>query len=210
MFLYRGKLHIIPPKLFDDAMSLEQAAKVVRQCSSETVAPSAVQQLLENRLKSFRTETPIGTFISKTIIPRDIARVLIEQPQWVSRAVEAFYTRDMLSMRHCQNMNYFHPQSVVVAKIKFTKHLYAQLASQRQTPPKPFTEISSLKRLLVPSPIDRQKFPKEIRWADIGMKLSLGFETLMTDPLYALSDLADVSFEVIINLFGQTKDNKNF
>ncbi|KAG0335224.1 hypothetical protein BG000_007691 [Podila horticola] len=116
-------------------------------------------------------------------IPVDVARILKSTPELITRACEAFYTRDTLAMATCSRMTKFLPASTsgpaasesrkkvpfVTTAVCFTKTCYAQLMGQQFQPPKSWDGI-------VPPPgVDD---PKLIKEAELGMKLTCGFEIL--------------------------------
>ena len=71
-------------------------------------------------------------------MPLPVAHVMSHDPQLVSAAVHALCNRDPIDMKACQRMAHFSPcnNSSVMAGIKFTKCLYAQLLYQRFSPPR--------------------------------------------------------------------------
>ncbi|KAI5790661.1 SGT1 protein-domain-containing protein [Peziza echinospora] len=105
-------------------------------------------------------------------VPRKVALVLSERPQYVSAAVEQFYLRDPISLKACQKMKNFNPKDSVLVSVKFTKVLYAQLRSQEFAPP----EGAGFK---IPSEELKGKRNPDFAPADIGMKLACGFEMLI-------------------------------
>ncbi|KAF9930045.1 hypothetical protein BGZ67_006001 [Mortierella alpina] len=136
-------------------------------------------------------------------VPVDIARILKERPELVTRAAEAFYTRDALAMACCSRMTKFLPGTTssaqspsessmvpttagatgvrelgknktqfVTTSVCFTKTCYAQLMGQQFQPPKIWDGI-------VPplDPMDADD-PEKVKEAELGMKLTCGFEIL--------------------------------
>ncbi|KAG0087782.1 hypothetical protein BGZ92_006977 [Podila epicladia] len=116
-------------------------------------------------------------------IPVDVARILKSRPELITRACEAFYTRDTLAMATCSRMTKFLPTTAsgpaapesrknvlfVTTAVCFTRTCYAQLMGQQFQPPKSWDGI-------VPPPgVDD---PKLIKEAELGMKLTCGFEIL--------------------------------
>ncbi|KAF9924143.1 hypothetical protein FBU30_005837 [Linnemannia zychae] len=136
-------------------------------------------------------------------IPVRIAQILKARPELVTRAVEAFYTRDALAMATCSRMTKFLPPLTsslstntetsstskpvftrlgknktpfVTTAVCFTKACYAQLMGQKFQPPKIWDGI-------VPPPKmqDGQEDPEKVKEAELGMKLTCGFEILCSD-----------------------------
>ncbi len=118
---------------------------------------------------------------AKCSLPVPIAFCLTKCPQLVSAAVEAFYYRDMDTMKvcfllsshsplqHCTQMNQFSPSKRVMCTVHFTRFLYAMLVKQRFEPPKVFG-----KPFVPPTHPDAKAY-------DLGVKI------VPTSP-YGLSD----------------------
>ncbi|KAF9110245.1 hypothetical protein BGX27_006612 [Mortierella sp. AM989] len=127
-------------------------------------------------------------------IPVNIARILKARPELVTRACEAFYTRDALAMATCSRMKMFLPAPSEVEKVTtlplgttrlgknetpfitttvcFTKTCYAQLMGQQFRPPKIWDGI------IPPHPTDDSNDLQKFKEAELGMKLTCGFEIL--------------------------------
>ncbi|KAF9358414.1 hypothetical protein BGX26_001816 [Mortierella sp. AD094] len=127
-------------------------------------------------------------------IPVDVARILKARPELVTRACEAFYTRDALAMSACSRMKKFLPVSseavgvtalpmgasrlgknetpFVTTAVCFTKTCYAQLMGQQFQPPKIWDGI------VPPHNNDDASNPQRVKEAELGMKLTCGFEIL--------------------------------
>ena len=121
-------------------------------------------------------------------VPRRVALVLHERPQYISASVEQFYLRDPISlkvtnligvlfdqyadlMKACKSMRIFNPKDSVTVSIKFTKVLYAQLRSQEFDPP-------AGAGFSIPQ-VGNSTQSKDFAIADIGMKVACGFEMLV-------------------------------
>ncbi|KAL7276492.1 hypothetical protein RUND412_000513 [Rhizina undulata] len=102
-------------------------------------------------------------------IPRKIAKILHSHPEAIAPAVETFYLRDPISLQSLNKMKNFPPEDAVTVSVKFTKVLYAQLKGQVFDPPKG----SGFKRV----PPGNKNFSQ----ADIGMKVTCGFEMMLAD-----------------------------
>lgn len=109
-------------------------------------------------------------------IPRKIAYLLHQKPAYISPAVEAFYTRDPIALRPLQAKDgsnlVFPPDDLVNVSVRFTRVGYAQLKSQDFPAPSAWGQKASPK----------EADSKESSRAEIGMKLSCGFEMLLADP----------------------------
>ncbi|KAJ3041051.1 hypothetical protein HDV00_009951 [Rhizophlyctis rosea] len=181
VFLHKGRLHIIPiPKSPAEItiypagqLELDRALQLVRSATS-TEAPKAVEDAITRRLAEYPAKAYQNSHRAKCYIPRQVAHALFQEPQLVSHAVEAFYTRDPIAMRACYKMETFPPSTNVPMLVRMTRTLYAQLISQRFFAPKPFH-------------MPPQSAP-DFKAHDIGMKLACGFEML-----YANKHLRDLA-----------------
>ncbi|KAF9097497.1 hypothetical protein BGX29_008063 [Mortierella sp. GBA35] len=129
-------------------------------------------------------------------IPVQVARILKARPELVTRAAEAFYTRDAVAMAVCSRMTKFLPPvssstkpstptttmgelklgknetPFVTTAVCFTKTCYAQLMGQQFQPPKIWDGI-------VPPPkLEDASDTQKVKEAELGMKLTCGFEIL--------------------------------
>ncbi|KAF8978224.1 hypothetical protein BGZ46_006702 [Entomortierella lignicola] len=127
-------------------------------------------------------------------IPVEVAVILQVRPELITRACEAFYTRDALAMAACSRMEKFLPvpsgsvkgttlppeayrlgkneNPFVSTAVCFTKTCYAQVMGQQFRPPKVWDGI-------VPTPSgDDNSDLRRVKEAELGMKLTCGFEIL--------------------------------
>ncbi|KAL8789058.1 MAG: hypothetical protein Q9213_001321 [Squamulea squamosa] len=108
-------------------------------------------------------------------VPRKLAYVLHENAAYISPAVEAFYLRDPIALRPLQSQGptklSFPPEDFVTVSIKFTKVGFAQLKGQDFETPRAWT--SSIAK--VPAILGQKGY-------EMGMKVTCGFEMLMSDP----------------------------
>ncbi|PVV04762.1 hypothetical protein BB560_000728 [Smittium megazygosporum] len=98
------------------------------------------------------------------IVPRSIATLLKLDPQLISYSVQSFYTRDPVSLRHCQKMKKFPPKDLLKTLIKFNKAQYAKVMSQEFKAPAIFS---------LPDELDAS-----YKASALGMKIACGFEML--------------------------------
>jgi len=112
--------------------------------------------------------------------------VLHEAPESIAAAVEAFYLRDPISLKSLISMSHFPPRDMVTISVKFSKVLYAQLKSQEFEPPSGggFKASHDMSNANV-----------------IGMKLTCGFEMLISD-----NTAPQVSSEARKNMVRRVKD----
>ncbi|KAG0256791.1 hypothetical protein DFQ27_005496 [Actinomortierella ambigua] len=130
-------------------------------------------------------------------VPSVVARLLQTRPELVTRACNAFYTRDAMGLAACGRMDKFLPVEdittttsriqvppaeaqrqrierarMVTTAVCFTRTCYAQLVSQPFQPPKSWNGI-----VPPPDPLEARDVQK-VKEAELGMKLTCGFEIL--------------------------------
>ncbi|KAG0284762.1 hypothetical protein BGZ96_010893 [Linnemannia gamsii] len=233
VFIYQGNLHIIPiattaeekkffpttlgtksrsPKLQDSLELIRSATATSTTGSTQisTLASTKIQQAAYGPLLPDSQEQP---FVSRKIreqrhyarcqIPVQVARILKARPELITRAAEAFYTRDAIAMAVCSRMNKFLPTSAtatstsststltrtlneaqtlgknetpfVTTAVCFTKTCYAQLMGQQFQPSKIWDGI-------VPPPkVEDAQDPQIVREVELGLKLTCGFEILCSE-----------------------------
>lgn len=184
------------PKL-QDALDLIWQSGVVQDPSSKetsisTRANARIQQSAFAPLVVEASTDEYATFkmkeqkhYARCQIPVTIARLLKERPELVTRASEAFYTRDTAAMAVCSRMENFLPMAAeitsalpspmrrlgktstefVTTAVCFTRTCYAQLVGQQFRPPKSWDGI-------VPSLVPEEASdPEKTKEAELGMKL---------------------------------------
>ncbi|KAG0022078.1 hypothetical protein BGZ80_001118 [Entomortierella chlamydospora] len=152
-------------------------------------------------------------------IPVDVARILKARPELVTRACEAFYTRDSLAMAACSRMKKFFPASsgavgvttppkgalrlgknethFVTTAVCFTKTCYAQLMGQQFQPPKIWDGV------VPPHGNDDTSDPQRVKEAELGMKLTCGFEILCSPEYHG-----DFGFKSGVEIKADASDRK--
>ncbi|KAI9844910.1 MAG: hypothetical protein M1837_005196 [Sclerophora amabilis] len=187
VWLNNGRLSIIP--LSDDAsgsvnvsacpasLSIAQAKDFIRDRSGRLLQSPVIESEAFYRIRNYPDQIGANLHHATIIIPRKLAYVLHEQPNTISQAVEALYLRDPISLRPLQSRTsetmealHFPPHDLVTTSVKFSKVGYAQLKSQQ---------------LQVPaweSALPKKHDPKIYSMAETGMKVSCGYEMLVTDP----------------------------
>ncbi|KAK8130997.1 hypothetical protein PG984_007435 [Apiospora sp. TS-2023a] len=110
-----------------------------------------------------------------------LAYILHEKPAAIAPAVEAFYLRDPVSMKSLLSTSgklSFPPQDLVTVSVKYTKVLFAQLKSQKFTPPPAWTGIMEKAENETRSAEAAQE---NLARLEVGMKLTCGFEMLASN-----------------------------
>lgn len=92
--------------------------------------------------------------------------MLKHEPCLISLAVEAFYDRDVDSMKHAAKMEKFSSSEIVRVSVRMTRAMYAQLVQQDFRAPNGY-------------PMARREEGKEVyAEAELGMKIACGFEMM--------------------------------
>jgi hypothetical protein len=106
VFIYQGNLHIIPmgnegiqPTNIESPLSISQALHILRAQQQETKASEEIQNLLGRKLAPYPKRAFDQLHRTKAIIPKEIARLLYHNPQWIAFAIECFVARDAIDMR---------------------------------------------------------------------------------------------------------------
>ncbi|KAG0253353.1 hypothetical protein BG011_006410 [Mortierella polycephala] len=228
VFIYEGDLHIIPiaitadekksfpstigtrskPPKLQDALDIIRSSSSISSHQSPTLTTQANTEIQQAAFGPLMPDSEKQHFAIRKIqdqrhfarcqVPVEIARILKQRPELITRATEAFYTRDAVAMAVCSRMHKFLPSTAsaplssslalssssitrqlgknrtpfVTTRICFTKTCYAQLMGQQFQPPKSWDGI-------VPPPnSDDADDPQKVKEAELGMKLTCGFEIL--------------------------------
>ncbi|KAF9355227.1 hypothetical protein BGX34_010584 [Mortierella sp. NVP85] len=197
-----------PPKLqdaLDLIRSSSSSTTTVSTLANLTIQNAAFGPLISGSGNSQGVHQDQQTFatrkalkqkhIARCQIPLDVARVLKARPELVTMACEAFYTRDALAMASCSRMTKFLPEissssvetasashnisrlgknrtPFITTAVCFTKTCYAQLMGQQFRPPKIWDGI------VLPHNTSEANDPQKTKEAELGMKLTCGFEIL--------------------------------
>lgn len=127
------------------------------------------------RLQKYPKQIEDSLHYALVTIPRKLAFILHEKAAWISPAVEAFYLRDPIALRPLQRQDgaklVFPPNDLVTASVKFTKVGYAQIKSQQFPVP-----------VVWKSQFSTERDVKALGRTNLGMKVTCGFEMLLSDP----------------------------
>lgn len=172
VFIFRGEVHILPPSLFPETPSLEAALAAVYDDAVDTRAPDAVQAAIQRRIAGLPERAGENLHTARVIVPAPVAKVLKEEPCLIARAVEAFYDRDIDTMKHAARMDKFlkgpsgEGVEMVRTTVRMTRAMYAQLVQQNFQAPRGY-----------PMP-RREEGPEKWMEAELGMKIACGFEMM--------------------------------
>lgn len=175
IFIHDGKFHIIPIPTNPAEITtyptskptVAKAYNLIMQEGVETCASNDIQEMIYARLNKYPEKAKLHLHYAHCLIPDSIIYILMKKPQLVATAVQAFYERDPLDVKICKQMNRFHPENRLLARVKFTRHLYGQLMQAKFEP-----ERNSPWRL----PPFHDKLYKP---SALGYKLTCGFEILL-------------------------------
>jgi len=178
VWINKGHLNIIPlEKNLSTSRNLtvKQALVAISSSPSTLIHSSLIEEEAFYRIRDHPTAISETLHHSIITITRKLAYILHEKPSYISAATEAFYLRDPISLRPLQqdsSLNLtFPPSDFISTSIIFTKVGYAQLKSQEFPPPQSWQ-----------SHLPKSASAKEAIAVEIGMKLSCGFEMLLSDP----------------------------
>lgn len=156
------------------ALTLDDALAFIQDRSVDLLHDTSVESEAFYRTQKYPAQIKSSLHHAVVTIPRRLAYVLHQNPAYISPAVEAFYLRDPIALRPLQSRRsqtfFFAPEDFVTVSVKFTKVGYAQLRGQEfETPPAWAGSATNN--------------PREDQSAkQMGMKLTCGFEMLLSDP----------------------------
>lgn len=156
-------------------LTLQEAYGFIQDNQAGFIESALIEAEAFYRLRNYPQQIEQNLHSSVVTIPRRLAFVLHEKAAFISPAVEAFYLRDPIALRPLKTQDIsklvFPPTDLVTVSVKFTKVGYAQLKSQQfPTPPGWRSYLS------------RDMETKAQSRVEMGMKVTSGFEMLMSDP----------------------------
>ncbi|CAO3648318.1 unnamed protein product [Cunninghamella blakesleeana] len=187
VYIYQGQLHIIPlPNSPTDifnmipstnkSLSRQQGLDYIRQDNNKSKASTSIQKVIHQRIKDY-PDSQLHYARTYFHSPK-AAWILLNEPQLLTLAIESFYLRDPISLKHCITMSTFLPSNQKISKtmnekqqlksmdaiIPWTRTTFAQTLHQSFYPPKSFPPFN--------------KDDPDFMMKDIGMKLTCGLEML--------------------------------
>ena len=154
VFIHEGSIKIIPMELQRDQLQLHEALKFIRAGKSEVNLNLKIMKGIESKLLE---EQKLHK--AKVCIPLDVGTVLKIKRQLIGPVVSSFYNREPGLLK----LSKFKDQPTFITTIPMTRIQFAQLACQ---------ELEGVD-------LDLMKFDHPIA-AELGLKLTLGFEILMS------------------------------
>lgn len=205
VWLHEGHIHLIPKNILQnpykeeielhhqrqfkgktDSISTKTALNAIRNDSAATLgAGTAIEKCILAKLKNYPEQAVTASHRARALIPASIAHILHRNPQTIAACVDAFFNRDpfdvaKLSRRQIQ----FKPEALVLASVRFNKCLYAQIALQQLHPPKYWPPLPP-----------KEKDGENHEAALLGMKISAGFEILLTKNSAQSNPVGEMDFQ---------------
>ncbi|KAL8289855.1 hypothetical protein RB597_001473 [Gaeumannomyces tritici] len=163
------------------SIALSDAVSFIASTPDALVHSTFVESEAFYRLEKYPGHIADAIHCSLVTIPRKLAYLLHDRPKAIAPAVEAFYLRDVLSLTPIFTAASptdleFPPADLVTVSVRFTKVLFAQLKSQRFSPPPAWETLIGKP----PSNIDEAAAPPYSAQArlEMGMKVTTGFELM--------------------------------
>ncbi|OAP65453.1 hypothetical protein AYL99_01425 [Fonsecaea erecta] len=185
VWIHNGQLKIIKPasasrssKRTEEKLSLSQAREIILNEPKRLMHSTSMEEEAFFRLRNYPAQISENMHHVLITIPRKLAYLLHQKPAYIAPAVEAFYLRDPIALKPLQNKENkaqltFVPEDFVTMSVKVPRVAYAQVKSQEFPPPAVFADA-------MPSEVDSAA---RVR-AETGMKLTCGFEMLVSDSQY--------------------------
>ncbi|KAI1411496.1 SGT1-domain-containing protein [Hypoxylon sp. FL1857] len=183
-WIHDGKLYILPLEASSGAkrpLSLDEAVRYIKSKPDTLVHSTFVEAEAFYRLEKYPSQVADSIHHAAVTIPRKLAYILHERPSTIAPAVEAFYLRDPVAMKPLVSVTgdvHFPPNDLLTVSIKFTKVLFAQLKSQRFSPPPIWSAVLEDAEKQASGAEDAQK---KLARLELGMKVACGFEMLATN-----------------------------
>lgn len=182
VWINHGQLKIIKPaksskKNTEEKLTLEEAYSVILAQTSRIMHSTIIEEEAFYRLRNYPAQINDNMHHALIQIPRKIAYLLQQKESYVSPAVEAFYLRDPVSLKVLQKDHgdqlVFPPSDLIESSVKFPKVTYAQLKSQD------IGILAAWKSRLASATEATERARLEV-----GMRLTCGFEMLLSDSQY--------------------------
>jgi hypothetical protein len=160
------------------SLTLEEAQEIISSTPNILINSPLIEEEAFYRLRNYPEQIQASIHHALITIPKKLAYILHDRPTSISPATEAFYLRDSIALKPLQTSSsdlFFAPKDLVTVSTRFTKVLYAQLKSQQFEPP------VSWKDILAQAAKESSESGKIYTRLEMGMKVTSGFEMLVTD-----------------------------
>ena len=179
VYIYQNQVHLIPVAQNPSELTpipagkpnIDDAVSTVHRFPDATRATIQIQSAIKNRMKMYPENWSDQKQFVHMVLPEKVKCLLCLAPKHlISAAIRCFYMRDLIDMRNCRTMQNFPPENLVKVGVTLSKCLYAMLVKQDFRP-----DRKSGWTIPPPSPVE------EYKAANLGMKLSCGFEMLLAE-----------------------------
>ena len=201
VWIRQEKLHIVPfdepGRLKEGGIELKAALRAIRE-GEESVADTAVQRCIQNRIADYPMRSYALMHSSTCILPIEVANLLKSHPQLISYAIAGLNASRHDGLKYSKQLTRFKSADFVVSEVKFSRALYAQLLFyQNFKLPSEFGSVASNYSGKLSS-----SFRKGL---DIGGRIAVGFEVS-----YHMSKQAghDVDWELLKDIESVFPDGK--
>jgi hypothetical protein len=181
VWIHEGGLTIIKPrhepktprKQTSEKLSFQEAQQVMLREPKRLLHSVSIEEEAFYRLRNYPQQIADNMHHALVTLPRKIVFLLHQKPAYIAPAVEAFYLRDPIALRPLQveknEKLIFQPEDLVTTSVTIPRVAYAQLKSQEFPPPAVWAETME---------------KNSDKRAETGMKVSCGFEILLSDKHY--------------------------
>lgn len=185
VWIHGGGLSIIKPKndtkslkkQLEEKLSLSDASQIILSQPKRFLHSASIEEEAFYRLRNYPQQIADNMHHALVTLPRKIAFLVHQKPAYIAPAIEAFYLRDPIALKPLQMKKndkiIFQPEDLVTVTVKFPRVGYAQLKSQDFPAPAIWTAK-------MPAASDSSAS----KHAVTGMKVSCGFEMLLSDAHY--------------------------
>ncbi|RDL32505.1 Uncharacterized protein BP5553_08961 [Venustampulla echinocandica] len=164
------------------SLSLDEAHKTIASNPGILIHSPLIEAEAFYRLQNYPSQITASLHYATITIPRKLAYILHGRAASIAPATEAFYLRDPIALKPLQSISsnlVFPPEDHVTISVRFTKVLYAQLKSQQFSPPIAWkAKLAEAEENSSSTDLKQKRYPQ----LEMGMKVTSGFEMLITDP----------------------------
>lgn len=190
VWIHCNQLRIIPlkaapasdttkkPAPISHSLTLEEARQIIVTTPNILIHSPLIEDEAFYHLRNYPDQIQASMHHALITVPRKLASIIHDRPASISPATEAFYLRDPIALKPLRASSsdlVFPPIDLVTVSTRFTKVLYAQLKSQQFEPPTLWKDI--LAQAAKESGVLGKRYAK----LEMGMKVTSGFEMLITD-----------------------------
>lgn len=185
VWINNGQLKIIKPasdarsaKRTEEKISASDARGIILEEPKRLMHSSLMEEEAFYRLRNYPSQIKANMHHAIAKVPRTVAFLLKSSPAYIAPAVEAFYLRDPIALKRLNAESESSslpilPTDLVNVSVRFPKVAYAQLKSQDFSAPPALQSMTAKSTDLAESAA-----------AETGMKVTCGFEMLLTDSTH--------------------------